>query len=92
MLDEANGRYRQEDKIRSYSASVRCEKDVENLSKIGLNTEEISHSLGLGISFVKSRMARINEVNADRRRFLRTGILPEPDPRERQGYYAILPR
>ena len=29
MLDEANGRYRQEDKIRTYTASVRCEKDIE---------------------------------------------------------------
>ena len=76
MLDEANGRYRQDDKIRTYTASVRCEKDVSNLSKIGLNTEEISHSLGLPISFVKSRMARIDEEKAKRNRFLRTGIVP----------------
>ena len=86
MLDEANGRYRQEDKIRSYTASVRCEKDVSNLSKIGLNTEEISHSLGLPISFVKSRMARIERQNEERRRFLSTGNIPVSDP----GVFTIL--
>jgi hypothetical protein len=80
MLDEANGRYYQDDKIRHYTASVRCQKDVENLSKIGLNTQEISRSLDVPISFVKSRMARVESEKEVRNRFLRTGITPVSDP------------
>ena len=48
MLDEANGRYRQEDKIRTYTASVRCDKDIENLTsrKIGLTTYDTAQVVG----------------------------------------------
>ena len=80
------------DKIRPYTASVRCQKDIENLSKVGLNTEEISRSLGLSISFVKNHIARINEDKAKRMRFLRTGNLPEPDVRGRPGVFTIFQR
>jgi hypothetical protein len=40
MLDEAR------------PCTVRCQRDVEGQSKIGLNPEEISYSLDLPLSFV----------------------------------------
>ena len=76
-LMEAQRKYG--DKIRPYTASVRCQKDIESLSKIGLNPKDISRSLDLSISFVRSHLARINEDKVKRMRFLSTGILPEPD-------------
>ena len=86
-LMEAQGKYG--DKIRPYTASVSCQKDIENLSKIGLSPEDISRSLDLSTSFIKSHIARINEDKAKRMRFLRTGILPEPDVRGRPGVFTI---
>jgi hypothetical protein len=74
-LNEGQGRYN--DKVRVYSASARCQKDVESLSKIGLNTQDISRSLDLPISFVKRRMARIEKENAAKRRFMATGHIQE---------------
>ena len=88
-LDEAKGRY-QDDKIRTYTASVRCEKDIEELtsSRVGLTTYETAHALDLPVSFVKSRMARIAQSNAERRRFLNTGRIPVEDP----GVFTIFQR
>ena len=48
--------------IRPYTASVRCQKDIESLSKIGLSPEDISRSLDLSISFVKSHMERSIDI------------------------------
>jgi hypothetical protein len=72
MLDEGQGKFN--DKVRPYTA--RCQRNVEGLSKIGLNPEEISYSLDLPISFVKSRMAKIGREKIERDRFQRTGIIP----------------
>ena len=85
MLDEANGKY-QNDKIVKYTASVRCQKDIESLKKIGLTTEEVSRSLDVPVSFVKRQMVRIAQNNEERRRFLRTGVIPVSDP----GVFSIL--
>jgi len=91
MLDEAQGKYvNNDDKVRSYSASARCQKDIESLSKIGLNPYEISRSLDLSTSFVKSRMARIEEDKAERRRFLLTGRIPAE--KTSVGVFHILQR
>lgn len=89
LLDEANGRY-YGDKVRHYTASVRCEKDIENLTspRVGLTTYETAHALDLPVSFVKSRMARIAQNNAERRRFLNTGRIPVEDP----GVFTIFQR
>ena len=77
-LMEAQGKYNSNnDKIRPYTASVRCQKDIESLSKIGLNTQEISYTLDLPFSLIRSQQARIARASEDRRRFLRTGILPQ---------------
>lgn len=84
MLDEAQGRY-QDDKIKSYTASVRCQKDIESLKKIGLTTEETSRSLDVPVSFVKRQMSRIVQNNEERRRFMSTGVIPVSDP----GVYTI---
>ena len=80
-LDEANGRY-QDDKIVKYTASVRCQKDIENLtsSRIGLTTYETAHALDVPVSFVKSQLARLAQNNEAKNRFLRTGIIPVLDP------------
>jgi hypothetical protein len=88
LLDEANGRYRQDDKIRTYTASVRRQKDIENLTsgKIGLSTHETAEVLDLPISFVKRQMIRIAQNNEARNRFLRTGVIPVSDP----GVFSIL--
>ena len=88
-LDEAKGKY-YDDKITTYTASVRCEKDIENLTspKIGLTTYETAHALDLPVSFVKSRMARIAQNNAERKRFLNTGRIPVEDP----GVFTIFQR
>ena len=89
MLDESNGRYR-EDKIRTYMASVRCDKDIENLTspKIGLTTYDTAQVLDLPISFVKSRLARIAQNNEERNRFKRTATIPVVDP----GVFTIFQR
>ena len=80
-LDEANGRY-QDDKIRTYTASVRCQKDIENLtsSRVGLTTYETAHALDVPISFVKRQLIRIAQNNEEKNRFLRTGKIPVSDP------------
>ncbi len=92
-LMEAQGKHNSNnDKFRPYTASVRCQKDIDHLSRIGLNAEDISRSLDLSISFVKSRMARINEEKEKRMRFLRTGILPGPDLCRRPGVFTIFQR
>jgi hypothetical protein len=68
------------DRIRSYTASVRCQKDIESLKRIGLTTGEVSRSLDVPVSFVKRQLIRIAQNNEERRRFLRTGIIPVSDP------------
>ena len=75
-LMEAQGKFN--DKIRPYTASVRCQKDIESLSKIGLSTQEISDTLDTPVSFVEHQIARIERHNEARNRFLRTGLLPTP--------------
>ena len=73
-LMEAQGKFN--DKIRPYTASVRCQKDIESLSKIGLSTQEISDTLDIPVSFVERQIAWIERDYEARNRFLRTGILP----------------
>ena len=73
-LMEAQGKFN--DKIKPYTASVRRQKDIERLSKIGLSTQEISDTLDIPVSFVERQIARIERHNEARNRFLRTGILP----------------
>ena len=84
-LDEAKGKY-YDDKIRTYTGSIRCQKDIESLKNIGLTTEEVSRSIDVPVSFVQRQMIRIAQSNEERRRF-HHGILPSSG-----GYYAILPR
>jgi hypothetical protein len=79
-------------KIKSYTASSRCQKDIESLSRIGLNTEEISRSIDLPISFVKRQIVRIERHNEARNRFLSTGILPGPDLCRRPSLFTIFQR
>jgi hypothetical protein len=64
----------------------------ENLSKAGLNTEEISYSLDVPLSFVKHHIARIERHNEARNKFLSTGILPGPDLCRRPGVFTISQR
>ena len=78
-LMEAQGKYG--DKIRPYTASVRYQKDIESLSKIGLSTKEISDTLDIPLSFAERQLARIERHNEARNRFLRTGILLTPGGR-----------
>ena len=80
-----------ERKIKSYTASVRCQKDIENLSKI-LNTEEIAYTLDLPLSLVKRHQAIIKRQNEERRRFLRTGTLPRLDVPGMPTVYTIYQR
>jgi hypothetical protein len=72
MLDEVQGKFN--DKVRPYTA--RCQGYVEGLSKIRLNPEEISYSLDLSISVVKSRMAKTEREKIERDKFQRTEIIP----------------
>ena len=88
MLDEAQGRYFDNDKIKSYTASVRSQKDIDSLKKIGLSTEEVSRSIDIPVSFVKRQMNRIVQTNEERRRFLKTGVIPVSDP----GVFTIFQR
>ena len=85
-LMEAQGKYG--DRIRPYTASVRCQKDIEGLAKIGLSTQEISDTLDTPVSFVERQIARIERHNEARNRFLRTGILPTPSV----GVFTIFQR
>ena len=87
-LMETEGNDNNNDRIKSYTASVRCQKDIDSLSKIGMTPEDISYSLDLPISFVQKQKARIANANEARRRFLRTGILPKANP----GVFNILQR
>jgi len=88
MLDEAQGKYIDNDKISQYTASVRCQKDIESLKKIGLTTEEVSRSLDVPVSFVKRQVVRIAQSNEARNRFLRTGVIPVSD----SGVFTIFQR
>lgn len=90
-LIEAQG-FESNDRIKSYMASVRCQKDIENLSRIGMTPEDISYSLDLLLSFVQNQKVRIAKSNEARRRFLRTGILPSPEPVGRPGVFTIFQR
>ena len=65
-------------KIKSYTASSKCQKDIESLSKIGLNIQEISDTLDIPVSYAERQIARIERHNEARNRFLRTGRLPTP--------------
>jgi hypothetical protein len=80
------------DRIKSYTASARCQKDIENLGRIGLSTEDISYSLDLPLSFIQKEKARIAQISEARRRFLRTGILPSPELVGQPGVFSILRR
>ena len=73
-LMEAQGKFNE--KIKPYTASVRCQKDIEGLAKIGLGTKEISDTLDIPVSFAEHQIARIERHNEARNRFLRTGLLP----------------
>ena len=88
MLDEAQGKYIDNDRISQYTASARCQKDIESLKKIGLTTEEVSRSIDVPVSFVKRQMIRIAQNNEERKRFLRTGVIPMSDP----GIFTIFQR
>ena len=80
LLDEAKGKYVGEDRIRQYTASARCERDIESLRRIGLTTEEVSRSIDVPVSFVKRQIGRLAQANEERRRFLRTGVIPISNP------------
>ena len=75
-LMEAQGKFN--DKIRPYTASSRCQKDIESLSMVGLSAKEISDTLYIPVSFAERQIARIERHNEARNRFLRTGLLPTP--------------
>lgn len=79
-------------RIRPYTASARCRKDIENLSKIGMTSEDISYSLDLPISFVQKDMARIVKANEAGRRYLRTGTLSSPEFVVRPAVFTIFQR
>gem|GEM_PF-4875001 len=74
------------ERIKPYTASSRFGKDVESLYKIGMTSEDISYSLSVPIDFVRRQRARIARASEERRKFLRTGILSEPEA----GVFHIL--
>jgi hypothetical protein len=66
-----------EQKIVPYVASARCRHDVQALTKVGWSSEDISRGLDINLSFVKSQQARIERHDAERRRFITSGRIPE---------------
>jgi hypothetical protein len=80
MEVQQQGKNNGSDRIKPYTASSRFGKDVESLYKIGMTTEDISYSLSVPITFVQKQKARIDRANEERRRFLRTGVIPVSDP------------
>lgn len=75
-------------KVRTYSASQRCQHDVQSLSRIGLDTRQISNALEIHQYTVEHHKARLEEEEIRRRDFMLTG-----NPVERKwrgGYFAIL--
>ena len=79
------------ERIRPDYASVRCQKEIEQLSK-SYSTDEISYILDVPLTYAKSRLARIEEQKEQRRRFLTTGQIPQQQGTVAAGYYAILPK
>lgn len=80
------------ERIKPYTASVRFQKDIENLSKIGMTSEDISYSLDVPITFIQKQKARIAKANEERRRFLQTFTLPTPEVVGRPGVFTIYQR
>jgi hypothetical protein len=77
-------------RVNKYLGSARCQKDIENLSKINMSDSEIAYVLEAPLTFIQKAKQKIWKANEERRRFLETGILPIES--EGTGYYAILPR
>ena len=90
-LQEAQGKDNNNERIRPYSASVRCQKDIENLSRVGLNDSEISHVIDLPLTFIQRQKQRIWKANEDRRRFLATGRIPQQQENP-PGVFTIFQR
>ena len=88
MLMEAQGKDNNNDRIRPYTASSRFAKDVDNLSKIGMTSEDISYSLSVPITFIQKQKQKIWKANVARRRFLATGRIPQQNP----GVFTIFQR
>jgi hypothetical protein len=76
-------------RVRTYSASAHCQKDIENLSKIGLNDSEIARVLDVSPLMVRKYEARIQREKTQRQKFLMSGQLPWLSSRN-EGYLAIL--
>jgi hypothetical protein len=72
------------ERIKPYTASVK--RNIESLSRIGLSPEEISSAINAPLFFVQRQMARIQRENEARRKFLRTGRIPEL---ENPGVFTI---
>ena len=76
-LKEARGQDKTaEQRIIPYTACA-FQKDLENLSRIGLTPEAISISLDTPLTKVQKMKLRIAEYNEEKRRFLSTGDIPE---------------
>jgi hypothetical protein len=87
-LDEARGKFNNNKvSIRTYSASAGCQKDVENLSRIGLSDSEIARALDVPLLRVRKYQAMVERARAEEREFLVTGQLPWL---KNEGYLAIL--
>jgi hypothetical protein len=74
---EAQGK--DNDRVKPYTASCRFQKDIENLSKVGLTPEDISISLDVPLTRVQKMKLKIAEYNEERRRFLSTGDIQASD-------------
>ena len=89
-LMRAQGKEDELVKVRSYAASTRCGKDIQALSRIGMNTREIAKALSIHEYTVKHHEARLEEEEMRRRDFmLGCNLIPR---KHRGGYLAILPR
>jgi hypothetical protein len=89
-LMAAQGKLEDFERIRPYTGSVRCQKDIESLSRGKYSTAEISNILQVPESLVKSRIAIRQREDEERRQFLSSGILPKAITGSGSGYYAIL--
>jgi hypothetical protein len=83
-LQDAQGKTR----VNKYIGSARCQKDIENLSKINMSDSEIAYVIDVPLTFIQRAKQKIWKANAEKRKFLTTGIIPYSEG----GYYAILPR
>jgi hypothetical protein len=75
-------------RVRTYATSPQCQKDMESLSRIGLEPSEIARALEVPLLRVRKYQAMVERAKAEEREFLATGFLPWEE--SEGGYVAIL--